>query len=92
MQTQIFRGTARNIYRSPDSTDFWYHKTCIVQSKIDGAIRLHSGCWRTPTTKNAMNQASNQFNLGFCVYQRDFDWFVTWRGVELPFRDGMILE
>ena len=94
MQTHTFRGTARRISVNPDTgtKSFFYHSTAIVGCYTDGTIRLNSGGWRTFTTKNAMNQASNQYDLGFGVYQRNFDWFVTWKGQELPFEDGMILN
>ena len=40
-----------------------------------------------------MNQASNQFNLGYQVFQKDFDWYVEWEGKTLDFfEDTIILE
>jgi hypothetical protein len=39
-----------------------------------------------------MNQASNQFDLGFGVYQRKNQWYVDWKGATFEFVDGMILE
>jgi|TARA_R100000306_G_scaffold58364_1_gene56802 hypothetical protein len=53
-----------------------YHKTPVVTVDVDGTITLNSGGWRSSTTKTRMNQAASQLNLGFRVYQRDFDWFV----------------
>lgn len=53
-----------------------YHNTSVVKKKPDGSIELNTGGWRTATTKLRMNQASNQFGLGYCVYQKDFDWYV----------------
>ena len=55
-----------------------YHVTPVV--KIDWEKRivtLNTGGWSTVTTKLRMNQASNQFDLGFHVYQKDWNWFVT---------------
>jgi hypothetical protein len=58
-----------------------YHRDAVV---------LNSGGWRTVTTKSRMNQASNQYDLGYQVYQHNFQWFVRTRhdGI-LPFVDGM---
>ncbi len=67
-----------------------YVETLIAAWNEHG-IRLDSGKWRTVTTKRKMNQASNQFGLGYQVFQRKGEWFVTWKGQELPFHDGMIL-
>lgn len=57
-----------------------YHNTDVVTVFENGTIKLNTGGWRTSTTKNRMNQASNQYDLGFQVYQRDFAWFVDWNG------------
>lgn len=92
-QTSIFRGTARAIVSNDDgSTSYAYHRTTIVRAYKDGSIKLDSGGFRSKTTKTAMNQASNQFRLGFQVYQKDFGWFVTWKGQTVPFIDGMVLQ
>ena len=70
-----------------------YHQTAIVRWQhniADTVIRLNSNGWQTTTTKRKMNQASNQFCLGFSVYQKDFDWFVTKpSGETVPYVDGM---
>lgn len=41
----------------------------------DNVIKLNSGGWRTTTTKNRINQASEEFHLGLSVYQRKGEWF-----------------
>ena len=52
-----------------------YHSTCIVKWN-EKHIVLDNGGYMTATTKKKMNQAANQFDLGFQVYQENFDWFV----------------
>jgi hypothetical protein len=50
----------------------------VVSFSADYVI-LRTGGWNTVTTKARMNQASNQFNLGYCVNQTNFIWYVsTW--------------
>jgi hypothetical protein len=67
-----------------------YAQTKIVEWKKDGKIKLNSDGWQTVTTKRKMNQTSQMFNLGFGVYQRDFEWFVdTPDGRTLEYYDGM---
>ena len=56
-----------------------YHSTNVV-SFDHGTIELNTGGFTTATTKTRMNQASNQFNLGFKVYQKDFQFFVDYHG------------
>lgn len=68
-----------------------YHQTEVV-SATPTTIRLNSGGWRTLTTKTRMNQAANQYGLGFTVSQRDFSWFVEYGGRVIPFEDGMTIN
>lgn len=91
MQNKEFKGTARAILVVNGATHYVYHRTAVVIVEKNGRIRLDSGGYRTATTKRAMNQASNQFKLGFRVWQRDGDWFVDWQGRDEIFNDGMIL-
>ena len=84
-QTQIFRGRARAIVRNGNATQYIYHSTPIVTVDDNGTITLNTGGWRSNTTRTAMNQASNNFDLGFRVFQRDFAWFATWQGQTIPF-------
>lgn len=52
-----------------------YHATDIVTFWPD-LVTLNTGGYRTVTTKRKMNQAANQFGLGYSVYQKDYNWFV----------------
>ena len=68
-----------------------YHNTDVV--KFDAkTVTLNSGGWLTNTTKARMNQASNQFGLGYHVYQKDYDWHVNYRGQVYNFEDNMTLN
>jgi hypothetical protein len=94
MQTQRFQGTARTITQMPNggARFYTYHSTAVVTVFADKTIRLDSGGWMTATTKRAMNQASNQDELGFQVFQKAGKWFVRWQGRDLPFTDGLVLN
>ena len=54
-----------------------YHATDVVTVYPNGRIDLNHGGWQTPTTKTRMNQASNQFKLGFQVWQENWHWYVS---------------
>ena len=75
-----------------DSGCVTYVNTPVVEW-TDKTVTLRSGGYETVTTKRKMNQAANQFGLGFSVSQRDWAWFVSvdvgGERVEMPFRDGM---
>ena len=79
MQTHTVRGTATTVQSGNGSTNVVYHTTTVVSFNSE-RITLDTGGWRTNTTKTRMNQAANQFDLGFNVWQKDYEWFVTCDG------------
>ena len=89
-QSQRVSGVATSIRTDSDGyTCVRYHQTDVVRFKGERII-LNTGGWFTATTKLRMNQASNQFGLGFRVYQKNHEWFVSLRdGRVFPF-DGSI--
>lgn len=91
MQTQKVRGVATSVRHEGTRTIVRYHSTDVVS--FDGeSVTLNSGGWHTATTKTRMMQASNEFNLGFTVYQRKFAWYVVdGNGDTHDFADGMTI-
>lgn len=89
-QTKVGR-TATTIKTIDGWINIQYHSTTVVKFN-DKQIVLNSGGWRTATTKTRMNQTSHQFDLGFSVYQKDFDWFVVYNGQTLEFVNGITLS
>jgi hypothetical protein len=69
------------------NTSIILHGTPVVEFDCE-CIILRTGGWRTVTTKSRMNQASNQYNLGYQVFQRHHDWFVSFKDKEVPFGDN----
>ena len=66
-----------------------YHQTNVVAWDKDAStVTLNTGGWYTPTTKKRMNQASQQFGLGFHVFQKDFQWYVTTPNGEMALFNG----
>lgn len=78
------------IYNDGEYTKVVYHSTAVV-SFNEAKIILNTGGWKSPTTKVRMNQTSNQFALGFYVYQKDFVWFVDYKGHKFEM-EGETLE
>lgn len=63
------------------------HSTDVVVVDTD-TITLNTNGWKSATTKARMNQASNQYGLGFAVYQDKGEWFVRFRNTtrsHIPF-------
>lgn len=76
--------------KTEDGLTVIYHQTTVVKVDHHG-ITLNTGGWKTVTTKVRMNQASNQFNLGYSVFQHKGEWYVTWKGQIFPFFDNDII-
>ena len=79
----------------------FYRRTCIVryyngQKPLAGAyyaqptIVLRTGGWKSVTTKRKMNQAANEFNLPFQVWQHKGQWWVRTDAGEFPFDEDII--
>lgn len=85
------RKKATKILTDDSATAVVYYGTYVVVF-TDKDVRLNSGGWQTVSTKARMNLASDEFNLGFGVYQRKGKWFVDIgnRSVTLDFEDNMI--
>ena len=88
-QTQTVRGRATSVYWENGYHNVRYHNTVVVKWNVDRII-LNTGGWETVTTKLRMNQASNQYGLGYQVYQKDYDWFVSYNGQVVPFDGDML--
>lgn len=65
------------------------HRTPILRFLPDGRIMLHSGGYRSVTTKRRMNVF---LPAGIGVMQKDYEWYVTNRGTLFDFEDGMVVE
>lgn len=74
----IFKKQKTRILQQDQKIEIIYHTTKVVEvNKKERKIKLNSDGWRTVTTKRRMNQAGNLFNLGFSVYQKNYEWFVV---------------
>ena len=91
MNISRFRNTT--IYNDNGTTKVILYSTKIVEWNHNrDSIILNNGGWMTVTTKRRMNQVAEQFDLGFTVYQKDFEWYVVLNGQTLPFENGMELR
>tara|TARA_Y100001963_G_scaffold90503_1_gene124822 strand:+ start:348 stop:788 length:441 start_codon:yes stop_codon:yes gene_type:complete len=55
------------------------------------AIKISSCGWDTPTTKSRLNAILHEVKYGCSVFQKNFDWFVSYGEDVKDFFDGMIL-
>lgn len=66
-----------------------YSSTEIV-SWTDTEITLDANGYFSKTTKKKMNQAAEQFELGYKVVQKAEDWFVEINDETIPFNQDKI--
>ena len=64
--------------------------TNVVSFSIH-SIELDYGKFKTIMTKNRMNEASCQFDLGYKVYLKKKLWYVDYKGFTYPFVDGRVI-
>ena len=55
------------------------------------AVKVSSCGWQTVTTKSRLNAILNEVKFGCSVFQKNFIWFVSFKGETTDFLDGMIL-
>ena len=55
------------------------------------AVKLSSCGWTTNTTKSRLNAILDEVKWGCKVFQKKFEWFVSYNGQTKDFFDGMIL-
>lgn len=93
-QTQRVRGRATTVTDRDGVKTVIYHNTdVVIWDQNTGEVTLNSGGWMTNTTKTRMNQAANEYGLGFGVYQQKFDWYVDLPdGTTVDFKDGMTFK
>lgn len=81
-QTRLRVGKQSHISLTNDAeweTIVKYHHTNIVNYNKE-TIMLDYGNWPSVSTKANMNRASCQFNLGYEVHSKDFDWYALYKG------------
>lgn len=90
-QTRIIGTVGTKIIKDEGFTMVRYHETDVVKFN-DTFIMLRNDGWKTNTTKTRINQAANQFGLGFRLAQVKGDWIITQHGIDIPFYDGICLQ
>ena len=55
------------------------------------AVKISSCGWTTNTTKSRLNAILSEVKYGCSVFQKQWNWYVSFRGQTQDFMDGMIL-
>ena len=66
------------------------HQIATVDHNLK-AVKLSSCGYETVTTKSRLNAILQEVKYGCSVFQKNFNWFVSYRDQTASFWDGMIL-
>ena len=66
------------------------HQIATVDHNLK-AVKLSSCGYQTVTTKSRLNALLEEVKYGCRVFQKQFDWFVSYNDQTASFWDGMIL-
>ena len=76
-----------------DCSTIVLHRTAIaVYDHNTQALKLNTGGWYSVTTKSRLNAILDQLITGARVYQKAFDWYLSYNNSTHDFMDGMILS
>ena len=68
------------------------HRTAIaVYDHNTQALKLNTGGYTTVTTKSRLNAILQELITGASVFQKNFNWFISYNDEVKSFFDGMIL-
>ena len=69
------------------------HRTAIATYDHNTqALKLNTGGWHSVTTKSRLNAILQELIAGARVYQKAFDWYLSYNNQTVDFWDGMILS
>ena len=54
-------------------------------------LTIKDGGWQSNTTKSRLNALLDEFSYGMRVFQKNFEWFVSYKNVSEDFVSGMEL-
>ena len=68
------------------------HRTAIaVYDHNTQAVKLNTGGWYSNTTKSRLNAILSEVKYGCSVFQKQWNWYVSFNNQTQDFVDGMIL-
>ena len=76
-----------------DCSTIVLHRTAIaVYDHKNEALKLNTGGWYSVTTKSRLNAILDEVMYGAKVFQKNWDWYLSYNNQTVDFWDGMILS
>ena len=73
-----------------NEADVYLHGNHIATVKSNSII-IKDGGWQANTTKSRLNALLDEFSYGMRVFQKNYEWFVSYKNVKEDFVSGMEL-
>ena len=73
------------------STVVLYNTAIATYDHNTQALKLNSGGYTTVTTKSRLNAILSELIAGASVFQKNFDWYLSYNNQTVDFWDNMIL-
>ena len=73
------------------SSVFLHGHNIATVDHATNAVKVSSCGWQTVTTKSRLNAILSEVKYGCSVFQKQWNWYVSFRGQTQDFIDGMIL-
>ena len=75
-----------------DCSEIYLHGNHIATVDHNtNSVKLSSCGWQTNTTKSRLNAILDEVKYGAKVFQRQFDWYLSYNNQTVDFWDGVIL-
>ena len=87
---KVANNTYMHLMRDSSCVGMFLHGHMVARFDIEG-VELFSCGRHTRTTKDRLNFALNLAGIPQTVYQRDWQWYVTFTGGDLVFYEGIKL-
>ena len=84
--------TQVNYNSNTDCSQVYLHGNHIATVDHNtNAVKLSSCGWHSVTTKSRLNAILDEVKYGAKVFQRQFDWYLSYNNQTVDFWDGVIL-
>ena len=85
-----FSSSNTQVSHDSEGANVYLHGNHIATVKANSII-LKDGGWQSNTTKSRLNALLDEFSYGMRVFQKNWEWFVSYKNVSEDFISGMEL-
>jgi len=94
IERKNFKKANTEVIKDGNFMYIYLHDNLIAKYGLNdnwGQLFISHCNWLTNTTKSRLNALLNEFSYGMRVFQKNFEWFVSYKNVSEDFVSGMEL-